>query len=151
LLSAACHAGDVLGKASPECEEAMRAFGLYVGIAFQLMDDTVDYVASEEQFGKPIGHDLEEGKITLPLIHTLQNCTADERSVIADIIEKDVLGDDDFDTVCSLVHRYGGLEYAVERAGYYIALGKKNLEMFPDSPGKSAMLSLADYIVTRKR
>ncbi len=151
LLSAACQAGAVLGKASNEREEAMRAFGLNVGIAFQLMDDTLDYVASEEQFGKPIGHDLEEGKITLPLIHTLQNCTADERGVIADIIEKDVLAEDDFDTVCSLVHRYGGLEYAVERAGYYIGLGKKNLDIFPDSPGKSAMLSLADYIVTRKR
>lgn len=151
LLSAACQAGAVLGKASPECEDAMRHFGLNLGIAFQLMDDTLDYVASEEQFGKPIGHDLEEGKITLPLIHTLQKCTAAERTLIGDVVEKEVLDNDDFDQVCALVHRYGGIEYTVERARNYIELGKKNLEIFADSPGKTALMRLADYVVTRKR
>src|SRR5512137_357847 len=78
LISAACRAGAILGTATPEQEEALGHFGMNLGIAFQLMDDTLDYIASEEQFGKSIGHDLEEGKITLPLIHTLSRCTAAE-------------------------------------------------------------------------
>ena len=88
------------------------------------MDDTLDYVASEEQFGKCIGHDLEEGKITLPLIHTLKHCTPAEREQIGAIVDKELLDKSDFQTVFDLVHRYGGIDYAVARARDYIAEGK---------------------------
>jgi octaprenyl-diphosphate synthase len=151
LLSAACQAGAVLGKASPEREAAMRDFGMGLGIAFQLMDDTLDYVATEEQFGKSIGHDLEEGKITLPLIHTLKQCTPAERSKIADVIDKDLLEDEDFQTVFDLVHKYGGIDYTIRTAKEYIVRSKAPLEIFEDSMGKSALLELADYVVTRER
>lgn len=149
LLSAACEAGAILGKASPEREAALRDFGLGLGIAFQLMDDTLDYVASQEQFGKSIGHDLEEGKITLPLIHMLRNCTPVERKQIEEIIEKDTLEDDDFDTAIGLVHRYGGIEYTIERARQYILEAKALLDTFPPSHEKDALLDLSDYVVTR--
>ena len=149
LLSAACEAGAILGKASPEREAALRDFGLGLGIAFQLMDDTLDYVASQEQFGKSIGHDLEEGKITLPLIHMLRNCTPGERKQIEEIIEKDALEDDDFDTAIGLVHQYGGIEYTVERARQYIVEAKTLLDIFPPSREKDALLGLSDYVVTR--
>ena len=151
LLSAACQAGAVLGNASPVGELALKEYGLKLGIAFQLMDDTLDYVSSEEQFGKPTGHDLEEGKITLPLIHALRHCTADERGMIADVVDKDLLDDGDLASVFSLVTTYGGIDYTVERARKYIDEGKAHLDVFEDSPGKQALLSLADYIVTRKR
>jgi octaprenyl-diphosphate synthase len=149
LLSAACQAGAILGKAVPDQEEALRDFGMALGIAFQLMDDTLDYVASEKQFGKSIGHDLEEGKITLPLIHTLKQCTPAERELIADIVEKDILDKSDFQTVFDLVHTYGGIGYAVDRAGEYIATAKSYLSLFDESPSKHALLSLSDYVVTR--
>jgi octaprenyl-diphosphate synthase len=151
LLSAACQAGSVLGRAPIEYEQALSEYGLNLGIAFQLMDDILDYVASEEQFGKPIGHDIEEGKITLPLIHALQKCTEGERAVVADIIDKEILEKDDFATVSGLVNRYGGIDYTISRAKYFIDRGKSSLEAFPDSPGKQAMVELADYVVTRKR
>ena len=149
LLSAACQAGAILGKASPERETALSDFGLGLGIAFQLMDDTLDYVASEEQFGKSIGHDLEEGKITLPLIHTLKQCTPGERNLIGDIIEKDLMDKADFQSVFELVHRYGGIAYAIARAREYIAQAKTKLEVFEASQEKAALLCLSDYVVTR--
>jgi len=149
LLSAACQAGAILGGTSPELEVALRDFGMELGIAFQLIDDTLDYIASEEQFGKSIGHDLEEGKITLPLIHTLRQCTPEEKARIADIIDKDLLDKDDFDSVFGLVGKYGGIDYALATAKDYIYRSKMRLHIFEDSPGKTALLNLADYIVTR--
>jgi octaprenyl-diphosphate synthase len=149
LLSAACQAGAILGGTSPALEVALRDFGMELGTAFQLIDDTLDYIASEEQFGKSIGHDLEEGKITLPLIHTLKQCTPDERAQIADIIDKDLLDKDDFDLVFGLVGKYGGIDYSLATAKGYIDRSKMCLDMFEDSPGKRALLNLADYVVTR--
>jgi octaprenyl-diphosphate synthase len=149
LLSAACQAGAILGKTSPGREDALRDFGMELGIAFQVIDDTLDYVASEKQFGKSIGHDLEEGKITLPLIHTLKRCTPDERERIADVIDKDLLEKDDFQTVFDLVARYGGIDYSVATAKEYIERSKMRLDLFEDSPGKAALLDLADYVATR--
>lgn len=149
LLSAACEAGAILGKATPEQELALRDFGMDLGIAFQLMDDTLDYTASEEQFGKEIGHDLEEGKITLPLIHTLRNCTDEERDVITAVVEKDVLEPGDFEAVFTLVHRYGGIQYTTEVAGEYVSRCKEHLNAFPDSTEKSALIDIADYVISR--
>src|SRR5512138_2108433 len=91
LLAAACQAGAIIGGATAEQEAALAAFGMDLGIAFQLMDDTLDYVADEKEFGKSIGHDLEEGKITLPLIETLKRCSAAEREIVGCIVEKEEL------------------------------------------------------------
>lgn len=151
LLATACQAGAILGKAAGGMEEALRDFGMDLGIAFQLIDDTLDYVASEEQLGKDIGHDLKEGKITLPLIHTLRNCSLSEKNAISDIIVSDTQKVDDLQKIISLVHAYGGIEFAVDRARSYVERGKARLEMFPDSPEKLALMELADYVVTRHR
>ncbi len=78
------------------------------------MDDILDYVATEEEFGKSIGHDLEEGKITLPLIHTLRHCSDSERAVIAAVVEQDEMSLDDFRAVSGFVKQYGGIDYTVE-------------------------------------
>lgn len=149
LLATACQAGAILGKAYGARETALHDFGMDLGTAFQLIDDTLDYVSNEEQFGKSIGHDLKEGKVTLPLIHTLKQCSPFERQEIADVILSDTLDDEDFRKVISLVRAYGGIEYTLRTAGEYVATGKSRLALFPDSPGKSALLSLADYVITR--
>jgi len=149
LLSAACEVGAILGEVSAELRDAAAAYGMELGVAFQLMDDTLDYTASEEQFGKSIGHDLEEGKITLPLIHTLSQCTPQEREVIATVVEKDTLSDEDFGLVFDLVHRYGGIEHTVAKATEHIALCKQHLQKFPPSSAREALADLADYVVTR--
>ena len=151
LLAAACQTGAILGKVTPEREQALAAFGMDLGIAFQLMDDTLDYIASEEQFGKSIGHDLEEGKITLPLIETLRNCTPAQRAQVAEIVAKEELAADDFDTVFALVQNHGGIDYTVARATDYIARAKSRLDIFADSPARQALFRLADYVVVRER
>ncbi|MFZ3208461.1 MAG: polyprenyl synthetase family protein [Geobacteraceae bacterium] len=149
LLAAACQSGAILGDAEPEREAALTDFGMGLGIAFQLMDDALDYVASEKQFGKSIGHDLEEGKITLPLIHTLLKCTAVERSRIAGIVVQEFLPPEDFQTVFDLVDRYGGIDYTITTAQSYIDQASTHLRIFPASPVKTALFDLADYVVTR--
>ena len=151
LMSAACEAGAILGEVPADRRKALADFGMELGIAFQLMDDLLDYTASEEEFGKCIGHDLEEGKITLPLIHTLRRCTSPERCVIESVVEKDEMSLDEFRAVSSLVRQYDGIEYTVETARRYIAASRDRLDPFEASPVKDALLELADYVVTRCR
>ncbi|QEM70182.1 octaprenyl diphosphate synthase [Geobacter sp. FeAm09] len=151
LMSAACEAGAILGAASADRQKAMADFGMELGIAFQLMDDLLDYTASEEEFGKSIGHDLEEGKITLPLIHTLRQCTAGERAVIEAVVEKDEMSLDEFREVSGLVKQYGGIEYTVEAARRHIVASQGCLDLFAPSPLRDALAELADYVVTRSR
>lgn len=150
LLATACQVGAMLGKASGELEAALRDFGMDLGIAFQLIDDTLDYVSSEEKFGKSIGHDLEEGKVTLPLIHTLRRCTPPEKKRIEDVIMSDTLEDEGFRAVVSLVSTYGGIEHTLRTAREYVERGKSRIASVPDSPCLRALLSLADYVVTRR-
>jgi len=151
LMSAACEAGAVLGGVSPEKQQALANFGMDLGIAFQLMDDTLDYIATEEEFGKSIGHDLEEGKITLPLIHTLRQCSDEEKYAIEAVIDKDEMSLDEFRHVSGLVKQYGGIEYTIDAARRYIANCVTHLEPFEAGIVRDAMLRLADYVVTRSK
>ncbi len=151
LLSAACQCGAILGGVSTEQEKALADFGMQLGIAFQLMDDLLDYTASEAAFGKSIGHDLEEGKLTLPLIHTLRCCNENERAKVTKIVVKDELFPEDFRYVTSLVEQYGGIEYTVEKARYCVKNCTGHLACFPSSVIKDALLELAEYVVTRNR
>lgn len=151
LMAAACESGAVLGGVSDTEQQALSDFGMELGMAFQLMDDSLDYVASEEEFGKSIGHDLEEGKMTLPLIHTLRQCTKEEHALITEVVNKEELIPGDFKAVSELVNRYGGIEYTVSCAQQYIDRCRGHLDMFKPSPAKDALLELADYILVRNR
>jgi octaprenyl-diphosphate synthase len=151
LMSAACEAGAILGAVSPKLQQALANFGMELGIAFQLMDDILDYTATEEEFGKSIGHDLEEGKITLPLIHTLRHCSDNERAVIEAVIEKDEMSLEEFRVVSGLVKQYGGIEYTIDAARAYISRCTSHLGLFTDSPVRQAMIDLAEYVVTRSK
>lgn len=151
LLSAACQSGAILGAVSREQEQALADFGMELGIAFQLMDDILDYTASEEEFGKSIGHDLDEGKLTLPLIYTLRGCSVEEHDAVSRVIGSDEVTSEDFNLVSGLVKRYGGIEYTVEKARACIRNCEMFLSCFPDSDCKRALIELADYVVTRNR
>jgi octaprenyl-diphosphate synthase len=151
LMSAACEAGAILGAVPQSQQQALADFGMDLGIAFQLMDDILDYVATEEEFGKSIGHDLEEGKITMPLIHTLRHCSASERAVIAAVVEQDEMSLYDFRAVSGFVKQYGGIAYTVEAARLYINSCMSHLDLFAPSPVRDALLSLSEYVVTRSK
>jgi octaprenyl-diphosphate synthase len=149
LLSAATRCGALLGACPPEQEEALSAYGMDLGIAFQFMDDALDYVADQDAFGKECGHDLLEGKVTLPLIHTLKRCNAEERKEIAGIIEQETLPDEDLKYIVGLIHSYDGIDYTRDRAKLLIGSAKGHLASFADCPAKEAMIRLADYVVSR--
>jgi octaprenyl-diphosphate synthase len=149
LLSAASRCGALLGACPPEQEEALSAYGMDLGIAFQFMDDALDYVADQDEFGKECGHDLLEGKVTLPLIHTLKRCNAEERKRIAGIIEQETLPEEDLKYIVGLIHSYDGIDYTRDRAKLLIESAKGHLALFADCPAKEAMIRLADYVVSR--
>lgn len=148
LISAACAIGAILAQAPEEEVEALTKFGMRLGTAFQLTDDTLDYVAREDDFGKTIGMDLKEGKITLPLIRTFKKCTPEEKARIEKVVQD--RGDTSVQEVVSLIDAYGGIDYSLERAGRLIEEGKSFLGIFGDSTAKKALLAIADYVIQRK-
>jgi octaprenyl-diphosphate synthase len=149
LMAAACAVGGLMAGAQPAQVEALRQFGYKMGFAFQLTDDTLDYVAAEKEFGKAIGMDLKEGKITLPLIRTLAQCTPEEKEQIRGIVERKQATEEDTRTVSALIGRYDGIRYALDRARNIIAGGKALLATFENGEAKSSLLAMADFIGER--
>ncbi len=150
LISAAMRIGAILGQAPAPMEEALASFGLAVGIAFQLVDDCLDYIGELEVLGKEIGIDLKEGKITLPLIHTLAQCTPKEKKEIEEIILGNGLSPRALQRVIALITRYKGFDYAFAKAQQYIDEGKARLQIFPPSREREALFAGADYVVRRR-
>ena len=150
LIAASCQVGGILAGIEDSKEKALRDFGMNIGIAFQLMDDRLDYDSSEENFGKTIGTDLEEGKVTLPLIKVLKECTEEERSVVSDLLTCETLKEGDLEVALDLINKYGGLDYTLLKAKERIAMAKEDLSSFPDSDEKNALLGLADYVIERE-
>ncbi len=151
LIAGACHLGAVIAAAPEPKERAMLGFGHHLGMAFQLIDDNLDYEATTEELGKPVGGDLREGKVTLPLIHTLARCTPEERERVREVMESAPLEEADFQEVKAIISRYGGLAVGRELATDYIAKAKVELAPFPDSPTKGILLELSDYVIERRK
>ncbi|MCX7634251.1 MAG: polyprenyl synthetase family protein [Syntrophales bacterium] len=151
LMAAACSVGAMLGGVPREKSEALRNFGMNIGCAFQIVDDTLDYMAHEADFGKTIGKDIAEGKVTLPLIRTLMRCTPAEREQISRLVRDRVHGEGDVAVVMDGVRKYDGINYAMAQASYYVDQGKSSLAVFPDGPYRRALMAIADFVVERNR
>jgi octaprenyl-diphosphate synthase len=150
LISAACAVGGMLGNASETQIESLTRFGMRLGSAFQITDDTLDYVAKEEEFGKAIGKDLDEGKITLPLIRAMKKCTPEEKNVIKKLIENKEKSEQAIAYVVDVIHGYDGVNYSLNKAKGYIEEGKGFLESYPDSEPKASLRAISDYIIERR-
>ena len=151
LIAAACKIGAIIGGATEELQEALFRFGQRIGIAFQLADDTLDYAANGDHLGKALGQDLRQGKATLPLLHLLQHCSDEDRQLIKDRMETRTLTDEELRRITALMHEYGSLSYAMERAHAFVTAAKRDLDLFHDSTAKRALSIAADYMVTRDR
>lgn len=150
LIEAASHLGALLGRVDADKEQALASYGYNVGIAYQLMDDTLDYTSTEAEFGKTIGQDLKEGKVTLPLIHALRRAAPEDRAAIVSAIEAEDLTEERLGEVMGLIEKYGGIEYAVARAKGFAQEAKQCLAPFGPSEEKNALLAIADYVIERR-
>lgn len=151
LISAACACGSIISGAKGEFSESLAGFGLNMGIAFQLMDDLLDYTSSKEVFGKPVGKDLREGKITLPLIYTLVQLEDNERVRIESLFkEQQHPGEADYQVLIERVRKNGVLDRIRDEAQIYVNKAADSLSPFPDSPAKQGLLKLNQYVVERK-
>jgi len=150
LIAAACTVGAMLGEAAPQRVDALTRFGMNVGSAFQIIDDTLDYMATEEAFGKTIGKDLAEGKITLPLIRTLHLCGDGDRESLMQALSDPERNNHGTAYIMTLINRYDSISYAINKAESYIEEGKTILSAMPDSPDRAALFAVADYVIARK-
>jgi octaprenyl-diphosphate synthase len=148
LISAATQIGAVLGKASEEKEEALAQFGMNVGIAFQLIDDNLDYTSDKS--GKKIGIDLQDGKITLPLIFTLRSCDEAEKAFIQKTVNSLPITEKAFSRVGEIIDRHRGVHYTWEKAKEHVERAKDHLHLFPNSKEKEALCTLANYVLERR-
>ena len=150
LFSACLRLGPLLGGRSEEEEEKLGLYGTNLGLAFQLIDDILDFTSSAEVLGKPIGSDLREGKVTLPLIYLLQKCRPEEAKKVSRVLEENGFDSVKFSEILELVDRYGTLRAAREEARQFAERARSYLEGFPDSPYKDALWSLPELIVERE-
>jgi octaprenyl-diphosphate synthase len=150
LLSAACACGAVISGAEKGAVESLGEFGLNLGIAFQLIDDLLDYSSSPDVLGKPAGKDLKEGKITLPLIYTLSKIEMSERKRIEDLFKNQGASEGDYKSIIEIVRSKGALDQIRSEAKSYVDKAKESLNTFPYSPAKESLLELGRYVVERK-
>lgn len=148
LFEAAAQLGAVLAGLPSEQEQAMGRYGMYLGTAFQLIDDVLDYSASSAELGKNIGDDLAEGKPTLPLIHALRHSNAMEAQVIRESIEHGGL--EHIEAVTRAIESSGALDYTRALAVEQARLATASLAILPDSPAKDALMGLAQFAVNRR-
>jgi octaprenyl-diphosphate synthase len=150
LFSASARLGAILGRRSEEVEMLLGSYAVNLGLAFQLVDDLLDFTSSEEKLGKPIGSDLREGKVTLPLIYLLQRCRPEEAEKVSRVLSEGRFHSVQFFEILELIERYGALQSAREKARRLAEEAKRSLASFPDTPYKEALRSLPEFIVERE-
>ncbi len=148
LLSTCCEIGARAATEDQNKIEAMKMFGENLGIAFQIRDDILDLVGTKKVFGKPLGGDIKEKKLTLPLIYALKKSSDDERKNILKMIKKGATNSQ-VEEVISFVVKHDGINYADAVAKDYANRALKNLELFENSTAKSSLESIIDFVVER--
>jgi octaprenyl-diphosphate synthase len=148
LIAACCGIGAASVGSNQETIQQMRKFGQYIGMAFQIKDDLFDY--SDEKIGKPTGIDIKEQKMTLPLIHTLNNCTAKEKAWLINSIKKHNKDKKRVKEVIAFVKQGGGIQYTIDKMHDYKNKALSILDNYPDSEYKASLVKMIDYVVERK-
>lgn len=151
LISTCCRFGAMIGSVPQETVDALGDFGYHLGMAFQIQDDILDFTATQEVLGKPVGGDLREGKVTLPVIYALQDARPEAREELLRIYDKaGPLSAEDIARATELIDGCGAFDRARAHARDYISRGKRSLEPLPPSGVRDALSVLADQIVDRK-
>jgi octaprenyl-diphosphate synthase len=149
LFAAAAEVGPIVANASKADRNALKSYGTNLGLAFQLVDDALDYGGKAADLGKNVGDDFREGKITLPVILSYRRGTEDERAFWRDAIEGGNSNDANLDKALGLITKYGALNDTIARAIHYGTIARDALAPLPDTPWKSALLEVIDFSIER--
>ena len=151
LFGGCAEIGGMLGGVNDEERRALREYGFSLGIAFQLVDDLLDFTADKTALGKPIGGDLREGKVTLPAILVMQRDGGRASELISSAISDRTITQSDWNELKGLLHEHRAVDHAYERAVEYATIAKDCLDIFPPSPEKDGLVALPDYVLARDR
>jgi len=151
LFSGCAEIGGLLGACSGEQRAALREYGLELGLAFQIVDDLLDYTADQVALGKPIGGDLREGKVTLPIIFLLGSGGAEADTIVRGTVRDRRIEPSDWHRLRHLLQETGAADLALERAQQHAAKAKAHLQAFPPSLERDALIALPDYVLSRDR
>lgn len=150
LLSTCCEIGSTSTTSNKEDIIKMRDFGEFLGLSFQIRDDILDYVGSTNLVGKPLGADIKDKKITLPLIHSLEKASRNEKAEIIKLV-KNGKKKNNIEKIIDFVKKYNGIEYAQSVAEYNANKAKELLNHFPKSESRDSLTALVNYVVERKK
>ncbi|MDP9053343.1 MAG: polyprenyl synthetase family protein [Acidobacteriota bacterium] len=151
LFSACAKLGAVSAGADTAAEEKLGEFAWNLGMAFQLIDDLLDFTSREQTLGKPVGGDLKEGKVTLPLVYALENATAEERRKVELVLDDRTYDSTSFSDIYAMVESRGGIQRTRERAQQFTDRARQLVAEFPDSPYQRALCMLTDLVTERDR
>jgi octaprenyl-diphosphate synthase len=149
LFSAAAEVGPIIASASRTDRQALRSYGLNLGLAFQLVDDALDYGGNAKDLGKNTGDDFREGKITLPVVLTYRRGTSEERQFWKDALENGANDDKGLEKAKGLMTRYGALGDTIQRARHFGGIARDALAPLDRSPQKDALLEVIDFCISR--
>jgi octaprenyl-diphosphate synthase len=151
LFAGCARIGGMLGPITREQQEALWQYGLNIGMAFQIVDDLLDFTGEEEALGKPVGGDLREGKLTLPVIHMRDRGGSRAAALLRKVVESREVSLDEWDEIKTMLTQTRSIEYASRVASDYVERAKKRLYSFPSSEARDALMFLPDYVVSRDR
>src|SRR5437016_5781796 len=149
LFSACARLGAIAGRSDPHAQEKLGEYAWNLGMAFQLVDDVLDFTAREKTLGKPVGGDLREGKVTLPLVYALERATAEERRLVETILLQRSYDQVPFSRILALLEKYRGIERVKERAQAFTEKARRTIGEFPDSPYQRALLAVTELVTER--
>jgi octaprenyl-diphosphate synthase len=149
LFAAATKTGACISGSNEKEKKALESYGRNLGLAFQIADDALDYYAKEKFFGKEIGKDFYEGKVTLPLITIFQKGNEEEKEFLTEIMKKDNRTEEDFSETLALIFKYKAVETSLKKAEYFVNVSYDALAIFPDSEDKKILQNLTSFSLNR--
>jgi octaprenyl-diphosphate synthase len=151
LFAGCAKIGGMLGPSTREQQDALWEYGFNIGMAFQMVDDLLDFTGEEVALGKPVGGDLREGKMTLPVIHLLSRGDAKAETLIRKVMRDRDITLDEWREIRAMLTKSRSIDYAYSTAVEFVEQAKKALHAFPPSPARDALMFLPDYVLSRDR
>jgi octaprenyl-diphosphate synthase len=149
LFAASTKTGACLSKSNEKEKKALESYGRNLGLAFQIADDALDYYAKEKVFGKEVGKDFFEGKVTLPLITIFQKGNEEEKTFLSEAMKKEKRTEEDFSEILALIYKYKAVEATFKKAEYFVNVSFDALAIFPESKDKKILQNLTSFSLNR--